>query len=113
MFSSFNMLLLASALAQSPGGLQMPKLDLSSLGSGGLLDGLSLSDATPTSSAVVYAVSGGPALRWPGQELASFQVSVGDRLEVVLRQDDLIRVRRGTDFGWVSPSAVSDTPPEE
>lgn len=113
MFSSFSMLLLATALAQEPAGLQLPKLDLSSLSGGGLLNGLSLSDAAPVSANVVYAASGGPALRWPGQEASSFVVSEGDRLEVVVRQGELIRVRRGTDFGWVAAGTVTDTPPAE
>jgi len=47
--------------------------------------------------------------RWPDAEIVTGSLAVGDKVEVVLRDSKLVRVRRGSDFGWVSPEVLSPT----
>ncbi len=45
--------------------------------------------------------------RWPDAEIVTGSLAVGDKVEVVFRDAKLVRVRKGSDFGWVSPSVLS------
>ncbi|MBM4366137.1 MAG: hypothetical protein FJ102_07965 [Deltaproteobacteria bacterium] len=45
--------------------------------------------------------------RWPDAEIVTGSLAVGDKVEVVFRDSRLVRVRKGSDFGWVSPAVLS------
>lgn len=47
--------------------------------------------------------------RWPDAEIVTGALAVGDKVEVVFRDAKLVRVRKGSDFGWVSPAVLSAT----
>lgn len=46
---------------------------------------------------------------WPGVASVSGTVGIGDEVEVLVRDGTLVRVRKGTDIGWVPAAAVSAT----
>lgn len=50
------------------------------------------------------------AVRWPDGAAVAVKLGTGDQVEVLLRDGDRVRVRKGTDFGWVAASALSVTP---
>ena len=52
------------------------------------------------------------ALRWPDAQNISARLQEGDQVVVIYRTEDLVRIRKGSDFGWVPPSALSDQDPE-
>jgi hypothetical protein len=56
-----------------------------------------------------WVATAGDAVRWPGQPTVAMRLDVGDKVEVLARQGPLVRVRRGTDFGWVDAKAVSSS----
>ena len=60
---------------------------------------------------IVWAAEAVTAQRFPDAEVAGPAIEEGARLKVLARQDDLVRVQVGTDFGWVGADAVVDTPP--
>jgi hypothetical protein len=51
--------------------------------------------------------------RWPGVEGSSAAVEAGRRVEVILQDGDQVRVRSGTDFGWLPLAQVSATEPAQ
>ncbi len=53
----------------------------------------------------------GDALRWPDAKVVSTPLAIGDEVEVVLRDGDQVRVRKGTDFGWFPAASLSATAP--
>lgn len=54
------------------------------------------------------------ATRWADpQSPVTVHLVVGDEVEVLATQGTLVRVRRGTDFGWVAPKVLTtDAPPK-
>ncbi len=56
-------------------------------------------------------------LRWPdpseSREVVVAEGLTGDKVEILFRDTDLIRVRKGGDFGWVPASALTETAPED
>jgi hypothetical protein len=42
---------------------------------------------------------------------ASVHLVLGDEVEVLVQKDALVRVRKGTDFGWVAQTALTSTAP--
>ena len=105
----------APALAQDPPTLDLSKqldlggLDLSSMDLGALLDGLDVGQSGPEER---YATAAVDLARWPGSDVISTALKAGDKVEIVVDDGDLVRVRRGAEFGWVKASALSDTAPE-
>lgn len=95
----------------SAGFAQAPTLDL-----GALLNAQSTSQAAPVTEGLPgarYASADMNLVRWPGQEASSGELKQGDTVEIVARGDGgLVRVRRGTDFGWVPEASLSMTPVE-
>ncbi len=51
------------------------------------------------------------ALRWPGQAPVSAKLDAGAQVQVVVRDAGLVRVRHGSDYGWVPEDTLSPTPP--
>ena len=43
---------------------------------------------------------------------ASLRLVVGDEVELLVQKGALVRVRKGTDFGWVAQKALTATAPE-
>lgn len=54
-----------------------------------------------------------PLQRWPDGGPAVRTLAKGDEVEVIVREGDLVRVRKELDFGWVPSSALSEQPPAE
>lgn len=50
---------------------------------------------------------------WPGTAAVSGKVGEGDEVEVLVRDGALVRVRKGTDMGWVPGAALSATEVEK
>lgn len=99
-------LMLAAALAQSPNALdELEGLDLSSLMQ--LSSSLPESPVTPDTR---YVTSTTVMKRWPDGAETSASLDAGDRVEIVTQRGGLVRVRSGTDFGWVSPATLSEKP---
>lgn len=67
-------------------------------------------DALP---AYVYTVESVTLARWQGEDASSATVDAGRRIEVVLEDGDMVRVRSGTDFGWVSRDKLTTEAPEQ
>ena len=113
----FALLLSASvgaALAQDPpsldlsGQLDLGGLDLSSVDLEAMLSGLDVGQAGPEER---YATAAVDLLRWPDGEVVSTALKEGDKVEIVVDDGALVRVRRGANFGWVRASALSTTAP--
>jgi hypothetical protein len=49
--------------------------------------------------------------RWPDVAAVSLTLAAGDEVEVVLRDGDKVRVRKGSDFGWVASGALTSQEP--
>ena len=45
--------------------------------------------------------------RWPGEKGISLALQAGDEVEVVAREGTLVRVRKGTEYGWVDQGALT------
>jgi len=45
--------------------------------------------------------------RWLNKDGTSANVNAGRRVEVILESDDFVRVRSGTDFGWIARDKLS------
>jgi hypothetical protein len=63
--------------------------------------------------AYVYTTEAVTLARWQGSDTASAQLDAGRRIEVVLEDGDMVRVRSGTDFGWVSRDKLTAEAPEQ
>lgn len=48
-------------------------------------------------------------LRWPDKTHVSARLNLGDHVEVLLHDGALVRVRKGTDFGWMPAAQLSAT----
>lgn len=59
----------------------------------------------------LYAVGAVEAVRWPDATAVSLRLAPGDEVEVLVRDGGKVRVRRGTDFGWVAEAALQAEPP--
>ncbi len=46
-------------------------------------------------------------LRWPDKTHVSAKLERGDQVEVLIHEGTLVRVRKGTDFGWLPATNVS------
>lgn len=104
MFTSLLLLLL------SVGHAQAPSIDLSSLLN---TSATAEAPAAPASPNTRYASADVPLVRWLGAQPSSGALKQGDTVEIVARADGgLVRVRRGTDFGWVPEASLSATPVE-
>jgi hypothetical protein len=64
------------------------------------------------SAETLYTASPVTAARWPDSDRpVAFPLEAGDRVEVLARQGDKVRVSKGPDFGWVLASALTDKAP--
>ena len=61
---------------------------------------------------LVWAIGPVVGARWPGSAAISLNAEAGARLEVVAEDNELLRVRLGTTFGWVPKASVQDTEPK-
>lgn len=103
MFTSLLILLL------SVGHAQGPTIDLSKLLANSATNVTEV--AAPASPNTRYASADVSMVRWVGQPASSGTLKQGDTVEIVVRGDGgLVRVRRGTDFGWVPEASLSSTP---
>ena len=50
-------------------------------------------------------------LRWPDAKQISASFDEGTKVEVVVRDEALVRVRVGADFGWLPPDALLSEDP--
>ena len=62
-------------------------------------------------------VADSEAKRWLDSEVVSLSLTAGDVVQVVYRIDGMVRVRKGSDFGWVREDrlkarAIELIPPE-
>ena len=69
--------------------------------------------AAQLKAAVQPGDDGGAPPSWPGTADVSGKVAQGDEVEVLVRDGALVRVRKGTDMGWVPSGAVSATEVEK
>ena len=60
----------------------------------------------------VWAVEDAPSKRFTDAELSGPPIFTNDRLVVLYRENGLIRVRKGNDYGWIAETAVTDVEPE-
>jgi hypothetical protein len=51
-------------------------------------------------------------VRFLDDDTAGPALDEGDRVIVIFREGDLVRVRKGDRFGWVAGSVLTDTAPE-
>ncbi len=47
------------------------------------------------------------ALRWPDAAAVTITLEKGDKVEVIVRDAKVARVRKGSDFGWVDLGLLS------
>lgn len=59
----------------------------------------------------LYAATAAEGVRWPDVAVVTVDVAPGDPVEVLARDGDRVRVRKGTAFGWVPAAALVSTPP--
>ena len=60
----------------------------------------------------LYANAPTTAQRWPDEgKGVTVTLQPGEAVEVVARQADKVRVKKGAEFGWVPASALSVTAP--
>jgi hypothetical protein len=61
----------------------------------------------------LYATQATSGVRWPGEKGVSLTLKEGEEVEVVAENADktLVRVRKGTDFGWVDATLLSAQAP--
>jgi len=50
-------------------------------------------------------------VRWPDVTTVSVTLAEGDKVEVLVRDGDKARVRKGTDFGWIPAADLTDVAP--
>lgn len=51
------------------------------------------------------------AVRWPDSQVVTVKVAANKKVEVLVVDGTLARVRDGADFGWVDVSKLTTTPP--
>jgi len=54
----------------------------------------------------LWAVAPVEGVRWPDVTTVSVSLEEADRVEVLVRDGEKVRVRKGTNFGWVAASAL-------
>lgn len=59
----------------------------------------------------LWAVAPVEGVRWPDVTTVSVTLTEADRVEVLVRDGEKVRVRKGTDFGWVAASALTNVEP--
>lgn len=59
----------------------------------------------------LWAVAPTTGVRWLDATTVSVNLSEADRVEVLVRDGDKVRIRKGTDFGWVAASALTNVEP--
>lgn len=94
------LLSLAAALAQQP-----TSIDISA--------DAEVAAAVEGLPAYVYTTEAVTLVRWLGDDASSAQVDADRRIEVVLEDGEMVRVRSGTDFGWVSRDKLTTDAPEQ
>ena len=99
----FTLIGLFSALAQQPPVVEVPP------------DNAGTEEPLTEASlpAYVYTTQAVTLLRWLGNDTPSGQVDAGRRIEVIVEDGDMVRVRSGTDFGWVSRALLTVDAPEQ
>lgn len=74
---------------------------------------LLLGFSTPALAEARWVSVAGDAARWPDAgSPVSVRLVKGDEVEVLVDRGALVRVRRGTDFGWVASSTLTVEAPE-
>lgn len=63
------------------------------------------------SAETLWAATAAEGVRWPEATAVSVSLQPGDEVEVLARQAGLVRVRKGVNFGWVKPDALTDVEP--
>lgn len=59
----------------------------------------------------LWAASSTEGVRWPDVTTVSVTLVEGDKVEVLARDGDKVRVRKGTDFGWVAAATLTNVEP--
>ncbi|MES2644516.1 MAG: hypothetical protein V4850_33825 [Myxococcota bacterium] len=59
----------------------------------------------------LWAVAPVDGMRWPDMTTVSVSLEEADRVEVLVRDGEKVRVRKGTNFGWVAASALTNVEP--
>ncbi|MFN7145230.1 MAG: hypothetical protein ACK4YP_15760 [Myxococcota bacterium] len=59
----------------------------------------------------LWAAAPVEGVRWPDVTTVSVTLAEGDKVEVLVRDGDKVRVRKLTDFGWVPASALTNVEP--
>jgi len=59
----------------------------------------------------LWATTPTEGVRWPDVATVSVTLVEGDRVEVLVRDGEKLRVRKGTDFGWVAASSLTNVEP--
>ena len=59
----------------------------------------------------LWATAPTDGVRWPDVATVSITLAEGDRVEVLVRDGENVRVRKGTDFGWVAASSLTNVEP--
>ena len=62
-------------------------------------------------SGYVWATEPLKPVRWPGSTVTVTDIELNERVEVVLVDGDLVRIRKNLDFGWVPASALTAADP--
>lgn len=59
----------------------------------------------------LWALAPTTGTRWMDVADVSVELAAGDRVEVLVRDGDKVRVRKSTSFGWVAASALTNVEP--
>ena len=97
-----SILFLLAALAQDAPPAELPQVELP--------EEDVESQALP---AYVYTTEAVTLLRWLGNDTPAAQVDAGRRIEVIVEDGDMVRVRSGTDFGWINRDKLTVDAPEQ
>jgi hypothetical protein len=62
-------------------------------------------------SGYVWATESLKPLRWPGSTVTVTEVAQDERVEVVLVDGGLVRIRKNLDFGWVPAASLTASDP--
>ena len=73
-------------------------------------DATEAGDAAPLTG-YVWATEPLKPVRWPGSTVTVTDVELNERVEVVLVDGDMVRIRKNLDFGWVPTSGLTAIDP--
>lgn len=73
---------------------------------------LALWSASLAHAETLYLTDSVQGLRWPDATQTTVSLGKGDEVEVLVKDGALVRVRKGTDFGWVPADKLVATKPE-